>query len=627
MQLAVCRVHRRAARWAGGGIAVLAASAAMVSPGAASAAAPASPNTGPALATSGTPAPTGAGHTYYVDSVAGSDGADGLTTATAWRTLARVTSATLVPGDVVAFKRGQDITGSATIGESGTSTNPITLAAYGTGTPPVLKNPGNWYMLRLDGAYQRVTQLKFADGAVFDNADGLGIVGDKYRLSGAVAVTANGGHAQIYDNEFTDVGVGVKTYGAYSAVTHNSFHDLRIAYRGLDSGSQTSYGAVGVSANNSNIEIAYNDFINCRSTDSPYGADGGAVEIEGFDFPKDDLALHHNYSSGSQGFLEVTETTTSDVHIYENVSDDYQQFIAWDTTTTPSGYLAYNNTVVRTRDSSRAIDIYYYRQAGPAPSASWLTLRNNVFHLPNASLFHTFEYPHDHNVLSGGRTDPLGNGYLLGDGDVAADARFANLSTRDFHLSKRSPAWDAGSTASLSSTDLDGTARPVGAARDIGAYERAAGTAGSSLVSEGGFETQTAIGAATTPWFSEGALSYGVDVAAGKAHTGADNGWVASTTSTGWGAIKQTLAVTPNTDYRMTAWIRNSGNIGSGYVGAKTTGGSVLGEVRFGKASSYTPYVINFNSGSNSTIVLHAGFWGPGSTAWAQIDDVTLTTI
>jgi hypothetical protein len=58
-------------------------------------------------------------------------------------------------------------------------------------------------------------------------------------------------------------------------------------------------------------------------------------------------------------------------------------------------------------------------------------------------------------------------------------------------------------------------------------------------------------------------LFRGVDVNAGKAHSGQDNGWVATTSSTGWGAIKETVSVSPNTDYRMTVWIRDSDNIGS----------------------------------------------------------------
>ncbi|MGN9809978.1 choice-of-anchor Q domain-containing protein [Micromonospora sp. BQ11] len=597
-----------------------------VAAGTAHAVAPASPHTGARLTASGTPSPTGTGRTFHVDSVNGDDARDGLSGTNAWRTMGRITQATFSPGDVVAFKRGQVISGAASIDESGTSGNPITLAAYGSGTPPVLKNPGGWHMLKLNGQHLRVTQLSFTDGAVFDNADGAGITGDKYRLSGAIAITANGRYAEIVDNEFTDVGIGVKTYGQNTRIQHNSFHDLRIAYRGMDAGAETSYGAVGVSANNSDIDISYNDFLNCRSTDSPYGADGGAVEIEGFDHDKNNIDIHHNYARGNQGFLEVTETHSANVRLYYNMTDDYQQFIAWDTTTTPSGYQAWNNTVIRTRDNSRAIDIYYYRQPGPAPQDSWLTLRNNIFYMTRSTVFSGHNYPHSNNLFAGS-SDPIGYGFPPGDGDIVADPRFVNPGNADYHLTAGSPAWDSGVAHTLSGTDLDGTTAPVGAARDIGAYERAAGTVGGNLVADGGFESQTTLNASSSPWNTEGALAYGVDINAGKSYDGADNGWIWSGSTTNWGAIRQTVAVTQNTNYRMTVHLRDSGTISHGYAGAKTTGGTLLGEVRYGRATAYTRYVINFNSGANTTIRLHIGYWAPGSDAWVQADAVTLTTI
>jgi len=79
-----------------------------------------------------------------VDTQQGNDTNDGRATSRAWKTLARITTATFQPGDVVAFKRGQTWTGSATLDESGTASNPITVAAWGTGTPPTLTNPGQF---------------------------------------------------------------------------------------------------------------------------------------------------------------------------------------------------------------------------------------------------------------------------------------------------------------------------------------------------------------------------------------------------------------------------------------------------------------------------------------------------
>ncbi|MEV6423488.1 hypothetical protein [Streptomyces sp. NPDC051662] len=166
----------------------------------------------------------GTGKNYYLDAQSGNDTAAGTTSATAWKTLSRITAASLSPGDVVALRRGQTFTGSATLNGSGTSSAPITVTAFGTGTPPTLSNPTGWNMLQLAGSHIDVTQLRFANGVVFDNADGKGIASPKYKLSGAVAVTDPAVSAHIHDNEFTQVGLGVKTYAIGTRINHNSFH-------------------------------------------------------------------------------------------------------------------------------------------------------------------------------------------------------------------------------------------------------------------------------------------------------------------------------------------------------------------------------------------------------------------
>ena len=607
----------KARKAAGAVIAGAALVAAMILAPSQAVADPLSPNTGARVSSSGNPTAGSGGTVYYLDSTSGNDNNSGTSTGSAWRTLAKVSTRSFNAGDVIAFQRGKTFTGTATIASPGTSTNPITVTAFGSGAQPLLTNPGGLNMLKINAAYVTVSNLAFTDGAVFDNSDGLGISGPKYENSGAVAVTGNGTGVLVQDSTFTNVGVGVKTYGGSSKVLHNTFSNLQIAYRGPDSGAEASYGALGVSANNSGIEVAYNDFINCRSTNSPYGADGGAVEIEGFLYNKDNINIHHNYSRGSQGFLEVTETSSSNVNVNYNVSDDYQQFIAWDTTTTPSGYLASNNTVVRSSDLNRLFDQYFYRQAGPSPATGWITIRNNIFQTSGA--FSLYNFPHDHNVFS----PSVSIGYSLGAGDIVAAPAFLDAANRNLRLTQTSPAVDNATTA-VASTDLDGNGVTAGLGTDIGAFElQSSPGSGTNLLSDGGFETQTSVTGTSTPWWSEGSLSYGVDVNAGKAHSGQDNGWVA-TSGTGWGALRQIVSVTSNSNYRFVVWVRSSSNINNAWIGAKTLGQTVLGEVNHGQAAGYTRYVISFNSGSNTSIGLHTGLWGAGTGTWEQVDDASL---
>ncbi|QJB38489.1 right-handed parallel beta-helix repeat-containing protein [Chitinophaga oryzae] len=72
---------------------------------------------------------------YYVDTN-GSDTSNGLSPATAWKTLSKVNSVTFKPGDSILFKRGGAWTGTLVIKSSGTADAKITFSAYGSGDKP-----------------------------------------------------------------------------------------------------------------------------------------------------------------------------------------------------------------------------------------------------------------------------------------------------------------------------------------------------------------------------------------------------------------------------------------------------------------------------------------------------------
>jgi hypothetical protein len=75
--------------------------------------------------------------TFYVDSANGSDSNPG-TQSLPWKTIAKVNSTTLTPGQSVGFKRGGMWRETLTPGQSGTVENPITFAPYGSGAKPVI---------------------------------------------------------------------------------------------------------------------------------------------------------------------------------------------------------------------------------------------------------------------------------------------------------------------------------------------------------------------------------------------------------------------------------------------------------------------------------------------------------
>ena len=80
---------------------------------------------------------------YYVSSSSGNNNNDGLTSATAWKTLSKVYSYSFQPGDVIHFKRG-DVwyNQSLFIRYSGAAGNPITYTDYGEGNKPEISGMG-----------------------------------------------------------------------------------------------------------------------------------------------------------------------------------------------------------------------------------------------------------------------------------------------------------------------------------------------------------------------------------------------------------------------------------------------------------------------------------------------------
>lgn len=73
---------------------------------------------------------------------------------------------------------------------------------------------------------------------------------------------------------------------------------------------------------------------------------------------------------------------------------------------------------------------------------------------------------HDYDLIKPQTTAPTGTGNIRNN-----DPLFANKATGDFHLLTGSPAIDAADPSATEAQDFDGTSRPQGAGRDIGAFE------------------------------------------------------------------------------------------------------------------------------------------------------------
>jgi MYXO-CTERM domain-containing protein len=83
-------------------------------------------------------------------------------------------------------------------------------------------------------------------------------------------------------------------------------------------------------------------------------------------------------------------------------------------------------------------------------------------------------------IMKSNAPDPVGAHDMVG-----TDPLFVDAANNDFHLTAGSPAIDKGEALTSVTADHDGTARPVGAGVDIGAFEYCAGTC--SLAGDAGW--------------------------------------------------------------------------------------------------------------------------------------------
>ena len=82
--------------------------------------------------------------TYYIDSESGNDSNDGKSKNEAWKSLSKVSSLKLLPGDQVLLKRGCTFNETFLIDESqGTKKQHILISTYGNGDKPKIVGPGN----------------------------------------------------------------------------------------------------------------------------------------------------------------------------------------------------------------------------------------------------------------------------------------------------------------------------------------------------------------------------------------------------------------------------------------------------------------------------------------------------
>ena len=407
---------------------------------------------------------TGVLREFYVDSVSGDDQNAGTTEESPWKTLAKVSSRTFRPGDGVFFKRGSEYSGCVTINGDGNADNPITVGAYGSGSPPSFTNPdkttcsGN--AMRIRGDYHVVQDLYFHHAA--SSLPGASFT--SVWAVGALHVDLGNDHVIIRNNEFSHNAKAIQSNSQYSLITNNYIHDANeLEQEGFLS--FPYWGPIGIHLGIGNQEVSYNTIENMYSEGGEWGGDGGALEIDDGRNHKDNIHIHHNQTKHNMGFLEISwehdviSTPTSNIVVEHNVSRDYQDFVFWWAENSQSRIT--NNTIIRT-DSvpGMAMDTVFVLDGQD------ISITGNIIVTPDEMWNPVFEGEHKSSSMHTNNAywdiddGTVKLGVEPGNGEFTADPQFVDFNGGDYRLQQGSPAAGLGALNDGSIEDAEDQEAP-----------------------------------------------------------------------------------------------------------------------------------------------------------------------
>jgi len=427
------------------------------------------------------------GRAFHFDSRDGTEPANGLTPATARRTLATIRNVVLNPGDSLLMRRGSVWTGDSLLLQGyGSASVPWVVGAYGdpADPPPSLSNSG------------RVVTVKKAGHLVVQDLELSGAHGGCIELADSTV-----SQAVFQRLDLHHCGGGIYVTGTDIAVLDSRIHDGKMVVN--TPAKDDDYGATGVGLSQvSGCRVQGNLFWNLIAPSIDYGFDGGAVETwktvrhcdvsrnlaigcDGFvEFGGQkgdsvvDFALHHNVSFGSKllACLHLADTNSLFGIGYDSVRFDHNLVV--DRFQTRWGF-----HVAADGGAPERLDRIKFRQN------IWVTdSANLIWYQGGRSKDPT--WVHQSNLVWNREHDPFKGDRIAGPGEVYADPQFSgpwrNGTVDDtvlshYGLASGSPARGTGVDLGYA-VDFFGKPYVRGAATDWGPF--APGAFGARLVGE-----------------------------------------------------------------------------------------------------------------------------------------------
>lgn len=386
-----------------------------------------------------------AGTSYFL-SDAGSDDNAGTSADSAWKSLAKINSTALHPGDTVSFRRGDVWTGILLVGHSGNARSAITLNSYGSGSLPTIIAGEDGNCVKLDGDFITVDGLR---------AEACGYAG----------FSVYGDHNVIKNSAAANNAAGIKVgqgsdFGHYANNTLTENNVMNANTPGTNCGTAKAVrcnddsGAFGILINGNDNEFSGNTITGSTAKSYDFAHDGSAFEI----FNGSRNSIHHNVAVDNNVFSEIgrSKGSAADGNTYRynlirstcgvNCSQATGLIARGPTSSFgPTNNTTFEfNTVWLDGPESQAIVCH-----ASCPASS--VIRGNILVAVRNSLWIDGSgWTEEQNVLNGPSTVTPSNT------STTAPAGFVNAPA-ELHLTSSSPAIDRAGTSAFT-VDLDGHA-------------------------------------------------------------------------------------------------------------------------------------------------------------------------
>jgi hypothetical protein len=413
-----------------------------------------------------------AGTTYYVDCSAGNDNNSGLGTASAWKSLNKANNAPLRPGDKLLFKRGCAWKGPLKASWNGTSTTPITISSYGTGSLPKFRDSYN-RNVSITGSYQIISYIEATQSGPVNPDPNCNNQSVAWKAGFSFDAGAHHNTLRYAKATYNAIGVYTNYDAHHNKIMNNTIVNNNMVWQLT---STATLGAMGVLLHGDYNEVGYNYFSNNKSICTYTGtAESNSVELYGARYSD----VHHNTSINDRVFSEIgggTErpstdnTFTYNLHVVTFSDPTGARFVIARGEGHKEGptyrTLVYHNTLYYTAAKSKAISCQRC-------ATNILTVKSNVFWVEREPISVDGPFVEARNVFWSNGGNPLLN-FTKDSTSVIANPQFRNPSTRDFRLQGGSRAIDRANTEAYNlgfKKDLTGFGLWYGASPDTGAYE------------------------------------------------------------------------------------------------------------------------------------------------------------